>query len=59
MEFFSSEGLHVDNFFDIITKKYNLCLRIEDIADRLHVSIKSAYNKRNKVIKEIIRFKML
>ena len=33
--------------------------RMEDIAEELHISEKAAYNKRDKIIKEIIKFKMI
>ena len=55
----STINLLNEDYKYFINLKYNLCLRDEEIADRLHVSIKSAYNKRIKVIKEIIRFKMI
>lgn len=55
----STINLLNEDYKYFINLKYNLCLRDEEIADRIHVSKKSAYNKRNKVIKEIIRFKML
>lgn len=55
----STINLLNEDYKYFINLKYNLCLRDEEIADRIHVSKKSAYNKRKKVIKEIIRFKML
>ena len=55
----STINLLNEDYKYFINLKYNLCLRDEDIADRIHVGKKSAYNKRIKVIKEIIRFKML
>lgn len=55
----STINLLGEDYKYFINLKYNLCLRIEDIADRLHISIKSAYNKRDKIIKEIIKFKMI
>lgn len=42
-----------------INLKYNLNMRMEDIAEELHISEKAAYNKRDKIIKEIIKFKMI
>lgn len=55
----STINLLNEDYKYFINLKYNLCLRDEEIADRMHISKKSAYNKRIKVIKEIIRFKML
>ena len=55
----STINLLGEDYKYFINLKYNLCLRIEDIADRLHISIKSAYNKRDKIIKEIVKFKMI
>jgi hypothetical protein len=42
-----------------INLMYGQALRIEKIADKIHVSKKTAYNTRDKIIKEIISFKML
>ena len=42
-----------------INLMYGQGLRPEKIADKIHVSRKTAYNTRDKIINEIIRFKML
>ena len=42
-----------------INLMYNLKLKPEKIADKIHVSKKTAYNIRDKIVKEIISFKML
>ena len=42
-----------------INLMYGQGLRPEEIAYKIHVSRKTVYNTRDKIIKEIIRFKML
>lgn len=42
-----------------INLMYNLKMKPEKIADKIHVSKKTAYNIRDKIVKEIISFKML
>lgn len=57
----------VKHIIDILNEDYKYFIRLKyeqrlndnQIADKMHVSLKSAYNKRIKVIKEIIRFKMI
>ena len=42
-----------------INLMYNQKMKPEKIADKIHVSKKTAYNIRDKIVKEIISFKML
>lgn len=42
-----------------INLMYNQKMKPEKIADKIHVSRKTAYNTRDKIVKEIISFKML
>jgi len=42
-----------------INLMYNQKMKPEKIADKIHVSRKTAYNTRDKIVKEIIGFKML